>query len=127
MPTRFSETQVDVPTRALQAYLILIGVASNRQTITYEGIARKYGYKSPETTGKLPVGQTLGPLVQWCRDRELPLLNCLVVSSVHGEPGTELHGTDLPAERERVYAEDWYDLLPPTIKELRAAWDDLRG
>ena len=127
MPEFFSQIHVDVPTRSLQAYLILIGKAANRQTVTYEGMATAFRYDDPGKLGRRPVGRSLGPLMQWCKENDLPLLNCLVVSSVSGEPGTDLHDSDDPEEREKVYKQDWYDLVPPTVEELRASWDRLRA
>jgi hypothetical protein len=55
----------------------------------------------------------------------LPPLNCIVVNKKTGLPGDEIpidDGVDLNVERERVYRFDWFDIYPPSEKELRQAF-----
>lgn len=104
------------PTRAIQIFNILVGMAHRRETITYGGLAKRLGYK-----GAGVFGQTLGLIMTWCADNDLPPLTALVVGATRGTPGkglvTPVH---LDSEREEVYALDWYDIVPPTIEELGA-------
>ena len=70
----------------------------------------------------------LGAVAFYCEQEDLPALTVLVVNSETGKPG---HGfplrstkyvKDLDELREDVYSYDWYDLHPPTPKELLEAW-----
>jgi hypothetical protein len=96
----------------LQAWQILIGAASNRQTLTYKKLALlMYGKNAAGV-----LAQVLGHIAAWCVERDLPELNSLVVGVRRGSPG---HGIPLDAgvtadvEREKVYAVNWYDIRPP--------------
>ena len=104
--------------RALQIWLILIGKAANRQTITYGMIADLLGYAGAGTLAGM-----LAPVMYYCRDSSLPPLTCIVVNQDTGLPGDGI-GID-PAElnrvRESVYRYAWYGLVPPTVAELNAA------
>ena len=109
------------PLRALQAWQILIGAASNRQTLTYEGLGQiMYGKKAGGV-----LAQILGHIALWCTKRKLPEINSIVVGKGKGKPG---HGIPLSAgdtsdvEREKVYKFNWYNLQPPTEAELLAAY-----
>lgn len=103
--------------RALQIWLILIGKASNRQTVTYEMLNGMLGFKGH--------GGVLGPildyLMRYCRQESLPPLTVLVVNKHTGLPGPGLTETDLNADRETVFNYDWFAIAPPTLDELRAA------
>ena len=51
-------------TRALQIWQILIGLAGNRQTITYGSLARTMGY---ETRGAQFLTRLLDPVMRYCQ------------------------------------------------------------
>jgi hypothetical protein len=107
------------PARALQAWQILVGMAMNRQTVTYSGLS-KLMY------GKLASGvlaSILGHIAFWCTDRGLPELNSIVVGKGRGTPGDRipLDRDEIDAERENVYEVDWHNIWPPTEAELRDA------
>jgi hypothetical protein len=45
------------------------------------------------------------------------------VKSETGRPGDGLDCEDPEAARERVFEYDWYDVYPPSVKQLSEAWD----
>lgn len=107
--------------RAVQAWQILVGRARDRQTLTYESLSEVM-FQKP-AAGVLAA--ILGHIAFFCGDEGLPPLNCIVVGKHVGTPG---HGiptnpADVDAERERVYAYDWFNLYPPTESALKAAYD----
>ena len=103
--------------RALQAYLILIGVAHNRQTITYWDLTMlMHGHGAPQT-----VPAALGRIVRFCERCGLPRLSVLVVDKITGCPG-DTHIYDqvgIDAERQKVFACEWYRLWPPSLEDLQ--------
>ena len=112
-----------VPTRALQAYLVLIGAAWNRQLLTYGGLSRdqmKYGQG----------GVLSGPLsciMGWCHEEGLPPLTVLVVNEETGLPGSGLTSvSDFPAAMQQVFRFNWFSIKPPTEAELEAAGERVR-
>jgi len=105
--------------RALQAYQILIGAASNRQIYTYALLAEKMGMPN----GQRMLSQTLGHLMFWCKQNDLPSLTSLVVQKTTGLPGVGLtEPDDVNRERELVYDYQWYSIVPPTADELGDAY-----
>jgi len=118
----FNETPHRGP-RALQAYLILIGLAANRQTITYGGLARRMGYTNPKG-GAQHIAQHLWPLLYWAEREQLPLISVLVVNTKTGLPGWRgpFSGEEAAAETQRVFNYDWAAIYPPTIEELESAF-----
>jgi hypothetical protein len=111
----------DWPHRAVQAWMILVGMAMNRQTTTYTGLSDlMYG---KEAAGVL--GSILGHVAYYCEDNFLPQLNVLVVGKDRGTPGDliPLDPSDIDAIREAVYTTNWYDVVPPAAEELAAAFN----
>jgi hypothetical protein len=108
------------PDRAVQAWLILVSAAKNRQTLTYEGLSLlMYRRKAQGVLDKI-----LGHVAFYCIDQELPPLTSIVVGKKRGTPGADIP-IDLEqrdSERERVYAADWYDIYPPSAEELRESF-----
>lgn len=107
------------PARALQAWIILVGAAMNRQTLTYEGLSVKmYQKKAAGVLDKI-----LGHVAFYCIEQGLPPLTSIVVGKGRGTPGQDipLDAAALDGARERVYAYDWYDEYPPTAEQLAAA------
>src|SRR5687767_10772169 len=80
--------------RSLQCYLVLIGCAHRRETITYRGLAKLLGYEKPEggrgSTGAGVVGHRLDDLMRWCRQEGVPPLTSIVVNEETGLPGSGL-------------------------------------
>ncbi|WLE95350.1 MAG: hypothetical protein QTN59_11725 [Candidatus Electrothrix communis] len=106
------------PYRALQIWLILIGAANNRQIFTYGMVADILGYNGAGT-----LAHTLGHIMFYCLENELPPLTILVVNQETGLPGDGLTGADLNAGRESVFNYDWYSIIPPTPEDLKNAYD----
>jgi len=107
------------PARAIQAWVILVGAAMNRQTLTYLGLSQlMYRRNAAGVLDKI-----LGHIAFYCIEQGLPPLTSIVVGKGRGTPGQDipLDVTSLDGARERVYAYDWYDEYPPTEDELAAA------
>lgn len=104
-------------TRAYQVYLILIGLAANNQTINYRLLRERM------SIGVWPtLSNALGRVFNWCIREGLPTLTSLVVEKETGKPSngvTTVKSDDFPAKQQRVYAFDWFSILPPTLGELR--------
>ena len=104
-------------TRAYQLYLILIGLAANHQTIDCRKLCEQIRY------GVSPMlWNPLGRIVNWCIREGLPALTSLVVEKETGKPSPRWTATwsgDVQAELQRVFAFDWFSIMPPTLKELR--------
>jgi hypothetical protein len=110
------------PYRALQIWLILIGKAENRQTMTYGVLAEMLGFE-----GAGVMSNPLDHILCYCAVNQLPPLTCLVVNQETGLPGEGLKLDDLHGDRERVYRYNWYSVIPPTPKEFEAALKEMRG
>lgn len=110
------------PARAVQCWQVLVSKAMNRQTVTYEGLAELMFQR--RAAGVL--AQILGYVAFYCKDNDLPPLTALVVRKGGGEPGSGIpvDQTTIDAQREDVYAFDWFDLHPPSEDELTAAYAD---
>ena len=107
------------PYRALQVWQILISKAANRQIATYEELEEALGYK-----GAGVFAQTLGHIMYYCDQNDLPPLTALVVKKYKGIPGTGLTTPkDLDVQREEVFRYKWFRDIPPTPEELKNAYD----
>lgn len=119
MLTRFNPSSRH-PDRAVQAWLILVSAAMHRQTLTYELLSvLMYGRKAQGVLDKI-----LGHIAFYCIDNKLPPLTSIVVGKKRGTPGADIP-IDLrqrDAERERVYAQDWYDIYPPSSDDLQKSF-----
>jgi hypothetical protein len=115
---RYFVNEATRPNRALQIWLILIGLAKNRQTITYGGLAKLLGYK-----GAGVFGDTLGHIMFYCKQNELPELTVLVIDAEGGVPMEPQLTPSFDTAREKVYKYDWYSIFPPSPDELKAAFD----
>lgn len=103
------------PERALQIWQVLISLAHNRQTITYEKLTDLIGM------GNVSVGltQPLEIIMNYCKENNLPPLTILVVQKHSGQPGQGLTTIEeLNADREKVFNYEWYKLKPLQIIEL---------
>ena len=101
---KFSEVKTH-PSRALQAWQILVSSAMNRQTQTYKQLSTH----------------------MFGNQNNLPPLTVIVVNSKTGLPGDEIPvSEDLNALREKVYDFDWFDIYPPTEEDLKKANDNAK-
>lgn len=109
------------PERAVQAWQILVGVAMNRQTLTYELLSQLM-YKK-KAAGVLD--RILGHIAYYCNENKLPPLTSVVVGKGRGTPGDEIpmNPQEFDARREDVYAFDWYDVYPPSALALKEAFE----
>ena len=110
------------PARAVQAWQILVGIAMNRQTITYEGLSRlMYQKKAQGVLDKI-----LGHIAYHCIDNDLPALTSIVVGKRRGTPGKDIPVdlSTIDEQREMVYGFDWYNLYPPSENELKSAYEN---
>ena len=113
MARAFSATE---PESALRAYLVLIGCAADRKTVTYEELSRKIKRGGPSL-----LARSLDLLTQWCKASGLPALASLVVERSTGFPApgfTAVSRGEIPAEQERAWDFDWFAIHPPTVEEL---------
>ena len=107
--------------RLIQAWVILVGKARNRQTITYAQLANVMHGAIKPLLGKRAgqwKGMQLGQLLTYCKDRSLPLLPVIVITKKTGLPADTAPYSDPNAERELVFNFDWYDLHPPVESDL---------
>ncbi len=104
--------------RALQAWLVLIGMAERRETATYTKLAiAMFGNRATRHLGKI-----LGHIAYYCEQHRLPHLNCIIVGKFTGRPGWKIPAYN-DKERERVYRQRWFYVVPPSPEELKAAWE----
>jgi hypothetical protein len=85
--------------------------------MTYGELAQLLGFKGAGTLANM-----LGHVFYYCKQNTLPPLTALVVNQDTGLPGEGLTGVDLNRAREEVYAYPWYRIWPPTVDELRMAF-----
>ena len=100
---------------AMQSYLILIGLAANRQSITYGELAKKINVDNRR------IGQILGRIQGWCEINHLPSLTVIAVNKEAGVPSSgnpNLQGEPRDRNREEVFGCPWFDLIVPTPQEL---------
>jgi hypothetical protein len=115
----FSPT-AEHPARAVQAWQILVGNAKNRQTETYDGLAKLMFRK--KAAGVL--AGILGHVAFYCKENRIPPLTTLVVGKGAGKPGYRIpvRRAKIDKLRESVYEFNWYDVYPPSEAELAAAY-----
>jgi hypothetical protein len=104
------------PSWALRAYLVLIGCAADRQTVTYGELATRIKRGGPNL-----LSEPLDCITRWCTRNGLPQLASLVVEESTSRPApgfTAVVPSEVPAEQEKVWARDWYSFFPPTLEEL---------
>ena len=88
--------------RAWQVWPLLALAARNRQTLTYEIVARLTGMATPG------LGSVLEPIQSYCMLHGLPALSALVVNKATGLPGTGfIAAQDVPREFIRIFNHDW--------------------
>jgi hypothetical protein len=103
MPVRKFGDDTHYNTRALQAYQILIGLAANRQTLTYGLLSERMSYAGGR--GEI-LAHPLGCIMRRCKANDLPALTSLVVDRKTGLPASGLDtvaGDEFPAEQQRIF------------------------
>lgn len=126
MAKRFSVAVEEAPDgersvwRALQCWQILVSKASTNSIMTYGELADMMGYADAR-----PLSRILGHILFYCQQNELPPLNSLVVNQETGLPGEGIgiEAEQIPSTHMAVFREDWFDIVPPTIKELGRAFE----
>lgn len=118
MVNRFESHLSRQPARAIQAWIILVGHATRRQTLTYSDLNHMVNFSNPRNLNRI-----LEYIMRFCNKHGLPSLTSIVVSKSTGVPGEGLPDFD-PAHHERVFQYDWYGIFPPTIEELIALEDE---
>lgn len=114
---KFFDQNSSNASRALQIWLILIAKAHNRQTITYGMLADMMGFK-----GAGMLGGILDYIMKYCDQNQLPPLTVLVENKETGKPGSGLTTiADSNKDRLAVFDYNWFNVIPPTIEELREA------
>lgn len=102
--------------KVVKTYLILVGIATRRQTTRYGDIAGETGV-APQAVGAL----CLNPVYQFCLENGFPDLTAIVVRGDTGAPGEGHVGENHYRERERVYDFPWMDYPSPTIEKLESS------
>lgn len=98
---------------AAQLWQVLISAAHNRQVLTYELAGKPLGL------GTNTLSSHLGQIQSYCERNKLPLLPILVVSKETGRPGKGFPAVaDMDAERERVFAHNWFGMKPPSAADF---------
>jgi len=121
MVSKFDEVTNEAPigrksaVRALQAWLYLIGKATNRQIVKYNEVSELMGY-----TDNRPLSPILGCILHFCKQNSLPPLTIIVVN-MHGIPGEGLPQGDDAQIRENVFNYNWFEIIPPTIDDFQNA------
>jgi hypothetical protein len=113
MARAFSATE---PESALRAYLVLIGCAADRKTVTFEELSRQIKRGGPNL-----LARSLDLLTQWCKASGLPALAALVVERSTGLPApgfAAVSWVEIPAEQERAWDFDCFAIHPPMVEEL---------
>jgi hypothetical protein len=98
----------------IQAWLILVGKARNRQTITYGDLSELMLKKRAPRSKAM----RLGYLFAYCKDRGLPPLPAIVVTKKIGQPAPDAPYTNSVKDINDVFRFDWYGIHPPTEADL---------
>ncbi len=106
------------PERALQLWQILIGKAHNQQLVTYGELRDILGFG-----GAGVFAQPLGHIAYYCDREDLPPLTTVVIKEDTGEPGDGIPVKNIHKNRMKVFAYDWYRMIPPTPDEFEEAWE----
>jgi len=103
MPRKFNLT-AQHPDRAVQAWQILVGMAMNRQMVTYKGLGELMFRR--RAAGVL--NEILGHIAFYCNKNKLPPLTSIVVGKKRGTPGEGIPAdpATLDKRREKVYQRD---------------------
>ena len=102
--------------RAWQTWPILAFAATNRQTITYDILAKLTGMHRPG------LGQVLEQIQSYCLVQDLPPLSALVVSKTTGLPSEGfVASTNVPKAFIDIFEHKWLETPCPTPEQLAEA------
>ena len=105
---------------AARIWPVLTYAARNRQTVTYDILAKHVGQIRPA------LGRCLEPIQSYCLLKELPPLTIVVVSERTGLPGAGfIAAQDIPGKQMDVFAHDWLMTAVPLASDLEAAVKEL--
>jgi hypothetical protein len=110
-PEKFSKT--GPKSRMIQLWLVLIGRAQNRQTITYGDLSELMLRKRAPRSRSMG----LGYLYAYCERKHLPLLPVIVVDKKTGRPEPLDIYPNVAKETNKVFLFDWYGIHPPSKAE----------
>lgn len=116
MARRKFDQNATLEARALQAWIILLGAATRRETVRYGDLAHQMFHSQALRN----MGRILGHIAAYCAENRHPDLNCIVVNR-KGRAGEGIP-RDSDRLREKVYDYDWYDYIPPSMDELKQAF-----
>lgn len=103
--------------RAQQLWSILVLAATNRQVLTYEIVAHACGVPPPS------IGDFLRPIQQYCSEKGLPPLTCIVVNKNTGLPGEGfIAAENVPLAQIQTFSVDWLSLTAPSADHLADAY-----
>jgi len=105
--------------RAVQTWQILVCRASLHHIITYGELAELLGY-----TDARPLAVILGHILYYCQQHDLPPLTSLVVNQETGLPGAGIgmEAESIPAKHMKVFQYNWFEVVPPSMEDLRLAY-----
>lgn len=106
------------PTRALQVWLILIGQAHHRQTITYEDLGDLIGVP------QFGLGPILEYIKRFCEQNQLPMLTVTVVRKDTRKPSHGFGESDVEEQSKAVFEYNWFNIVPPTPEQFAALKTD---
>jgi len=103
--------------RAQQLWGILALVATNRQILTYDIVARLAGVVRPS------IGDFLRPIQQYCTENNLPALTSIVVGEKTGLPGEGfIAAADVPEAQAKVFQHRWLETVAPSARQFVEAY-----
>jgi hypothetical protein len=102
--------------RSAQFWAVLVQAARSHCVLSYEQVERM--------TGIPRFGQSsiLANILNYCQQRELPPLTCIVVEQATGMPASDdFAGLDISAQIRRVFIFDWLSHGAPSVADFEAA------
>jgi hypothetical protein len=100
---------------ALRLYLILACCAARGESVTIDALTQRAKKTEPAA-----LAAPLSQVAAWCRSNRLPALTSIVLETRTGSSldFKAVKRAQIPDEQERVWAFDWYTIMPPALTEL---------
>ena len=102
--------------RALKIWQVLISQARNRQTTTYQALAREIEERG---IGQRNLGPHLDRVSEYTAKVRNVDLTAIVVRAHEGRPGRSTGSGGWDVEREKAYGINWYGVTPPAPQDFR--------
>ena len=103
--------------RAMQVWQVLLSLAYNRQTLTYNNLSKIIGMESniPDA-----VKHYLEVITKYCKNNSLLPLSALIVNQKTGLPDISIISgkVDFNKTRESIYKYPWYKIKPIKLTDL---------